>query len=190
MVSKPTSKNSSKPKVKAIALPQKAHRVVDLPLMIGTGRTLFSDDPNDNRMRMGFQYSETEKKLLASVFFNEVTLGPPGHVHGGVLCFAMDEAMGTTAWAEMYPVVAGQLHLSFLAMVPVGQEYQIVVEIEKVEARRVHLHGQIQREGKVHLDAQGVFVRLLREQVDALVKINPKLNEISLHQMRWPEPKT
>ncbi len=172
---------------KFLAPPQHAHRVVDLPLLIGTGRTIFSNDPNDQRMRMRLQYSETEKKLLASVFFSKATVGPPGHVHGGVLCFAMDESMGTTAWAEHYPVVAGQLNVQFVAMVPVEHEYRIVVEFQEVESRKVFLHGQIQSGNKIHLDAKGIFVRLLRDQFADFAKINPQLARMPMDELHWPD---
>ena len=36
-------------------------------------------------------------------------MGPPGHVHGGAMAAALDEAMGAVCWMNGHPVVAATI---------------------------------------------------------------------------------
>ena len=148
---------------------------VHLPFKIGTGRTLYSEDPNDPRLQIRFFHSQKTKALEGYVWFGEKTQGPPDHVHGGVLCYVLDEAMGANAWAERHPVVAGKLSFTFKHMVADRQTGIIKSEIVKTDDARVYLKASLYQGQQLCCEAEAVFVKLRKDQVDALLKNHPDM---------------
>src|SRR5438128_1851482 len=67
--------------------------------------------------------SSVENQLNGRVWFGRKTAGPPGHVHGGCQAAILDEMMGSTAWHFGYPVVAANIDVSFIDMIPYDDSY-------------------------------------------------------------------
>jgi acyl-coenzyme A thioesterase PaaI-like protein len=70
--------------------------------------------------------------------------------------------MGGAAWLAGHPVVAAQLNLTFLQMLPVRTACLVQAEIARVEGRKVHTTGQIGSpdQSLVYCRATGLFIVL------------------------------
>ena len=47
-----------------------------------------------DRVRLAYFRNPQRPELYAKAWFGTKTMGPPGHVHGGAMAAALDEAMG------------------------------------------------------------------------------------------------
>ena len=84
----------------------------DAPSLVGESLRFVSGDPDGNRFRVRY-YRDRERHLHARIWFGPETEGPPGNAHGGSVAAVMDEALGLAAWAAGYPIVVGNLNVSF-----------------------------------------------------------------------------
>ena len=84
-------------------VPERGWREFDLPFDIGSGRCLFVETENGPTIRMRFFERVADGALVGRVWFGRATFGLPGFVHGGLIAYVMDEAMGSSAWLAGYP---------------------------------------------------------------------------------------
>ncbi len=114
----------------------------DAPALVGDSLRFVSGNPDGNRFRVRY-YRDADQHLHARIWFGPETEGPPGHAHGGSIAAVMDEALGLAAWAEGYPVVVGNLNVSFRAMLPLQKVVTLESRVVSVEGRKVMVHGRI-----------------------------------------------
>ena len=114
----------------------------DAPSLVGESLRFVSGDPNGNRFRTRY-YRDDERHLHARIWFGPETGGPPGHAHGGSVAAVMDEALGLAAWAAGYPIVVGNLNVSFRSMLPLLQVVTVESRVVSVEGRKVMVKGRI-----------------------------------------------
>lgn len=55
----------------------------------------------------------------------------------------VDEVLGLAAWAVGYPVVIGNLNVSFRDMLPLHKVVSVETRIVSAEGRKVMVHGRI-----------------------------------------------
>src|SRR5512137_2998051 len=108
----------------------------DAPSLVGESLRFVSGDPEGNRFRVRY-FRDEEKHLHARIWFGPETEGPPGHAHGGAVAAVMDEALGLAAWAAGYPIVVGNLNVSFRNMLPLQNE------VVSIEGRKIMVHGRL-----------------------------------------------
>jgi len=114
----------------------------DAPSLVGDSLRFVSGQPEGNRFRTRY-YRDAEHHLHARIWFGPETEGPPGHAHGGAIAAVMDEALGLAAWAEGYPIVVGNLNVSFRAMLPLQKVVTLESKVVSVEGRKVMVHGRL-----------------------------------------------
>lgn len=114
----------------------------DAPSLVGDSLRFVSGEPDGNRFRVRY-YRDPEQHLHARIWFGPGTEGPPGHAHGGAIAAIMDEALGLAAWAEGYPIVVGNLNVSFRAMLPLKKIITLESKVVSVEGRKVMVHGRL-----------------------------------------------
>ena len=101
--------------------------------------------------------------------------GPPYHVHGGVLCALIDEAMGASVWSTGRRSLAVNLNINYRRPVPLGVELRVTGRIEKIEGRKTFTSGQITLpDGLVATEGTGIFVET---SLDALRKARPPFGD-------------
>jgi acyl-coenzyme A thioesterase PaaI-like protein len=86
--------------------------------------------------------------------------GPPGHVHGGVLSAALDEAMALLVHSEGTLGLTAHLEIDFEAPVPVGTFVEVRADVASVEGERVVLTASAASSDEPDspvASAQGVF---------------------------------
>ena len=91
-------------------------------------------------------------------------MGPPGHVHGGAMAAALDEAMGAVCWMNGHRVVAATITVTFLTMLPIQTETILEASIVRIEGRKLSTRARITdlKDQKV-AEAEGLFI-ILKDQ--------------------------
>lgn len=145
--------------------PKKTWEEFFLPFKIGSGRD-FYPETGEPSMRMAFFRNITDDSLIGRVWFGHPVEGPPGHVHGGVSSYVLDEAMGSVTWMNHYGCVAKSLEIEFLNMTPIGVDLEVVARITKIEKKECFVEAQIQLQDGTPLSrATGVFHRLSKAKL-------------------------
>jgi acyl-coenzyme A thioesterase PaaI-like protein len=138
---------------------------IALPYHIGSGRTMFTAEG----LRLKVFFRPADQHLIGRVWFGEVSHGPPGHAHGGAIAYVLDEAMGSVAWMNAYPVVAARLEFEYFHMTPLQEDLEVEAWIAKVTGRRLDVEATIKViDDGVTVTARGQFARLSRARVAAL----------------------
>jgi acyl-coenzyme A thioesterase PaaI-like protein len=122
-----------------------------------------------DRVRLAYFRKPGEPVLYARAWFGRTTMGPPGHVHGGAMAAALDEAMGAVCWMNDLQTVAATITISFVAMLPIETETTVEASIERVDGRKVHLRSTLTDPlGKTIATGTGLFVVLREETLRAM----------------------
>jgi len=114
----------------------------DAPALVGDSLRFVSGDPAGNRFRIRY-YRDGDQHLHARLWFGPETEGPPGHAHGGSMAAVLDEALGLAAWAAGYPIVVGNLNVSFRNLLPLQTVVTVESKVVSVEGRKIMVHGRI-----------------------------------------------
>ncbi|RME03402.1 MAG: PaaI family thioesterase [Planctomycetota bacterium] len=104
-------------------------------------------------------FCDENRQISATAVLQKRHQGPPEHAHGGVLFAMLDEAMGASAWANGYQVLAAHLEIDFKKPVPLGEEISLNAAVVQKEGRKVFTEGKIVlKSGEVAALAKGLFV--------------------------------
>ena len=119
-----------------------------------------------DRVRLAYFRKPNQPDLYAKAWFGIKTMGPPGHVHGGAMAAALDEAMGAVCWMNGHRVVAATITVSFASMLKVQTETILHASIDRIERRKVFTRARlIGPADEVITSAEGLFI-ILREEMD------------------------
>jgi acyl-coenzyme A thioesterase PaaI-like protein len=122
-----------------------------------------------DRVRIAYFRKPNQPELYAKAFFGVKTAGPPGHVHGGAMAAALDEAMGAVCWMNGHRVVAATISVTFVSMLKVRTETILESSIARIERRKVFTRARlIAPSGDVVTEAEGLFVIMKEETLRAL----------------------
>lgn len=114
-----------------------------------------------DRVRIAYFRRPQEPELYGKAWFGAKTMGPPGHVHGGAMAAALDEAMGAVCWMNGHRVVAATITVKFLAMLPIETETMLAADIARVEGRKVSTRSSLtDPDGRKVAEAEGLFIVL------------------------------
>ncbi len=116
--------------------------VFDAPALVGASLRFVSAEPEGNRYRVRY-FKNPAGELRARVWFGPETEGPPGHAHGGAMAAVLDEVLGLAAWTAGYPVVVGNLNVSFRNPLPLGEVVTVASQVTTVEGRKITVLGRI-----------------------------------------------
>ncbi|MAB78696.1 MAG: hypothetical protein CMJ89_05015 [Planctomycetes bacterium] len=141
-----------------------------LPFEIGSGRSMFVDTPAGPTIRMRFFKKCSDRSLIGRVWFGSATFGPPGFVHGGLVSFVLDEAMGTCCWIGGYPCIAANLSIDFVEMTPLEEDCLVEAKIVGVQPNKLVIETTLSLEGRVLVKGRGVFVRLRLDRIMSVFK--------------------
>ncbi|PLX81440.1 MAG: PaaI family thioesterase [Desulfuromonas sp.] len=137
----------------------------DAPALVGETLRFVSGDQTGNRFRMRY-YRNLDRDLVARVWFGPVTEGPPGHAHGGSMAAVLDEVLGLAAWAAGYPIVVGNLNVSFKQLLPIQTVVQVNTRIESAKGRKVLVHGEIHSlDGTVFAAGECLCITINKEKI-------------------------
>ena len=101
-------------------------------------------------------------------------MGPPGHVHGGAMAAALDEAMGAVCWMNGHKVVAATISVTFIAMLPIETETILDARIDRIEGRKIYTAAKlVGPAGKAVSEGEGLFIVLKEEALRAMAPTRP-----------------
>ena len=124
-----------------------------------------------DRVRLAYFRKPHEPHLYAKAWFGRKTMGPPGHVHGGAMAAALDEAMGAVCWMNDHKTVAASISVKFIAMLPVETETILEAVIERVDGRKIFTRATLMNvAGELLAQASGLFVVLKDESLRAMAR--------------------
>ena len=73
----------------------------------------------------------------------------------------LDEALGLAGWAAGYPVVVGNLNVSFRTMLPLQRVVTLASEVVSVAGRKVTVRGRlVGPRGTVYAEAEGLCITI------------------------------
>lgn len=143
--------------------------VVELPMNIGSGRSIYAGLEGPERMRLRMFKRTRDGHLIGKAWFGKGAEGPPQNVHGGAVAYVLDEAMGAVGWMNDYPVVAAKISFEFLKMSPLQIDFDIEASVVKVDAKRIRVEAAlISPNGEVCVRAQGEFAMLTLKKIERL----------------------
>lgn len=131
----------------------------DAPALVGESLRFVSGEPLGNRFRVRY-FRDGEQQLQARIWFGPETEGPPGHAHGGSMAAVFDEVLGLAAWAAGYPIVVGNLNVSFRNLLPLEQVVTVESRIVSAEGRKVMVHGRICSGETVYAEGECLCITL------------------------------
>lgn len=122
-----------------------------------------------SRVRIAYFRKPNEPQLYAKAWFGSKTMGPPGHVHGGAMAAALDEAMGAVCWMNQHRVVAATITVRFIAMLKIESETVMEAVIERIEGRKISIRSTLtDLAGRPVAEGQGLFIILKDETLQSL----------------------
>jgi acyl-coenzyme A thioesterase PaaI-like protein len=114
----------------------------DAASLVGESLRFVSGEPDGNRFRVRY-YRDGEQQLQARIWFGPEASGPPGNAHGGSVAAVFDEVLGLAAWAAGYPIVVGNLNVSFRSLLPLQKVVTVESRVVSAKGRKVLVHGRI-----------------------------------------------
>lgn len=90
--------------------------------------------------------------------------GPPGHVHGGILCLILDQTLGLANVAAGNPGMTANLDIDYRRPTPLHTDLRIVSRQLSVDGRKIRSRGEIHAGGTLTVEAEGLFLAISEEQ--------------------------
>ncbi len=140
-------------------LPEPGWVEIPDPIAFGPRPTFVTGGDDTDRLRVRYYLQPKDGHLVGKAWFGPGAQGPPGHAHGGSISALLDEAMGSSAWIEGLTVVAAEITIKFVEMLPLGQEVLFEAWVEKVKGRKVTTAGQVVgMDGTIYGKGSGLFI--------------------------------
>jgi acyl-coenzyme A thioesterase PaaI-like protein len=128
-----------------------------------------------------------ERKAVASVTFGSAYEGPPGSVHGGYVAAAFDEVLGYVQSLGGNPGFTGTLTIRYRAPTPLHTALLFEAELVRVEGRKTFCAGRVHAGHTLCAEAEGVFIAVPRERLDALMERRERYEEMQVARTRGSE---
>jgi len=104
--------------------------------------------------------ADEEGFVTARVVFGSAYEGPPGCVHGGYVAAAFDEVLGYAETFSGNPGMTGTLNVVYRTPTPLHSEVVFRAKIEKVEGRKIYVHGTLHAGDRLCAESDAIFVSI------------------------------
>jgi acyl-coenzyme A thioesterase PaaI-like protein len=114
---------------------------------------------NPLSLRADFKYDSSNRQVKFIYNFNINYMGPPGHVHGGILSTILDEAMGVLCFHLGYFVMTDEMSFKFLKATPIETDILVRSWVVGQEKRKMSLECMITNleENFTYVTGKGIF---------------------------------
>ncbi len=113
-------------------------------------------NPEGLRMSIWRQGEEVWGELVTSAHHQ----GFPGHVHGGVIAAALDEAMGWAVYHKGYLAATAHLDVKYRAPLNVGERARVRARVVKARGRRIMVQAVMEdASGRGVAEGWALFLR-------------------------------
>ena len=120
---------------------------------------------NPHSLGANFTFDEASGEVKLKHHFKGFEIGPPGHVHGGVLASLLDEAQGALCQHLGHHVMTDQLTMKYRKAVPITSQVSIRCWVTAVRKRRIYTRGTISSAAGELMVASSASWYLLPERV-------------------------
>jgi acyl-coenzyme A thioesterase PaaI-like protein len=127
----------------------------------GNTRAMFDRSPLiglGNPVAPPLRLSVEGEEVVGSAVFGTQYEGPPGHVHGGMVAAAFDEALGMAQAMTGRPGMTGTLTVRYRRPTPLYTEVRFRARVERVEGRKIFAAGTLHAGDVLCAEAEGVFI--------------------------------
>ncbi|MBI4935144.1 MAG: PaaI family thioesterase [Actinobacteria bacterium] len=106
------------------------------------------------------------------VTFGDAYEGPPGCVHGGFIAASFDEILGFSQGLTGKPGMTARLVINYRSPTPLHQPLRFTGDIDRVEGRKIFVHGELRvvADGRLCAEAEGLFLSMNPEVFDRLMR--------------------
>lgn len=122
-----------------------------------------------NPFGMGARYYREGDEAVGFVNLGPCFEGPPGRVHGGVICAVFDEIIGSVFRATGSPsAFTGELAVRFDKPAPLNTELEFRARRVSSEGRRQIMEAEARSPEGVFANAEAIFVNMRADQLPAI----------------------
>jgi hypothetical protein len=108
-------------------------------------------------------------KAIGRVTFGVIYEGIPGHVHGGLVAAALDEALGYLAVNNDISGLTAVLTTKYRAPTPLQKELTIEANVVRTDGRKAYVEARIRCGEIVTAEAEAVFVAVDRDRMLSVI---------------------
>ena len=142
-----------------------------VPALLTNPNSFISGDPEGKRLRLRYFFNPEDDNIIAKTWFGPAAEGPPKHAHGGSIASVLDEAMGMAALYAGHTVVAANISINYIKMVPLESVALAITRVAEVEGKKVHTEAKLTGpNGLVYATGKGLFIAIGFNKIAALAK--------------------
>ena len=140
-----------------------------VPALLTNPNSFISGDPEGKRLRLKYFFDPDQESIVAKTWFGPAVEGPPKHAHGGSIASVLDEAMGMAALYAGHTVVAANISVNYIKMVPLESIALAITRVTKAEGKKVYTEANLEApDGTVYSTAKGLFIAIGFNKIAAL----------------------
>lgn len=129
-------------------------------------------NPYSPLMQLSMEGSQAVGRVTFGVMFE----GVPGHVHGGLVAAALDEALGFLAVNNDIGGLTAVLTVKYRAPTPLEKELTIEANVVRKDGRKAFVEARMKLGDTVTAEAEGVFVAVDRDRMLAVIDSAKKIS--------------
>lgn len=104
---------------------------------------------------------QPDKTVTGTMVLTEPYCGPPWDTtHGGVVALVFDELLGVAGIVGAGGGFTGRLTIHYRKPTPILQAVELRAWVERVEGRKLIVHGEMRHAGNVTAEAEGLFIKV------------------------------
>jgi len=111
-----------------------------------------------NPLAPPIEFSVRGDRLHGHVVYGAAYVGPPQHVHGGIIAASFDELLGSVNLVNDVGGMTGTLVVRYREPTPIAEPIELEGWVDRVEGVKVFAHGEMRHEGRVTAEAEGIFI--------------------------------
>jgi acyl-coenzyme A thioesterase PaaI-like protein len=108
-----------------------------------------------------------DKSVRGTMTLDEQYCGPPWNTtHGGVIALVFDELLGVAGIVGAGGGFTGRLIVHYRKPTPILEPIELRAWIERIEGRKLIVHGEMRHRDEVTAEAEGLFVQVVGPLLD------------------------
>ena len=144
------------------------------PAAFGPHPTFVTGGDDSDRLRVRYYYQADNGHIVGKAWFGPGAQGPPGHAHGGSISALLDEAMGYASWVANLTVVAAEITIRFLEMLPLDQVVLFEAWVDQVDGKKVQAASRVfTQDGAIYSKGTGLFIVIDAEKFRHIIENQP-----------------
>jgi acyl-coenzyme A thioesterase PaaI-like protein len=139
-----------------------------------------------NHAGLKVRYRQDGERIITEFTGDELHMGYPGVVHGGLISALLDETMGRTALFGRAWVMTGKLEVRYRAPAPTGESLGISAWATRRRRDSVEARGEVRRPtGELVADGRGLFLRVPNELREQAARQHPEMAAFFRTEAEW-----